>query len=292
MPSDASGNYSLPPIYLATTGLTIQAVQHNTPLTDIEAGLTARLMRSGAGAMTGPLKLVDGLEGAASLTFNSAQTTGFYKTAAGNIGISIGGVKVAEVNSGGMSRNVGELIALASSVLPAKCVLPQGQTLARSDFPDLWIVAQASIAAGEAFYNNGNGTTTFGIGDARGRVFAHIDGGAGRLPGWVMGTVGGETNHVLSAGELAPHTHSGSGQTNTESNNHNHNLTGPSGNTSTGGGGFPCAGAVTTITTGVENQAWSHSYSLTTNTGNGISGAAHNNVQPTMAVRWALYAGA
>lgn len=59
-----------------------------------------------------------------------------------------------------------------------------GQTLPRAAFPDLWTFAQAEIAAGNTLHANGNGTTTFGIPDMRGRVRAAKDNmGVRQLPG-------------------------------------------------------------------------------------------------------------
>lgn len=37
MPYDTNGNYSLPPIYIAISGTTINPAQHNTPLEDVQA---------------------------------------------------------------------------------------------------------------------------------------------------------------------------------------------------------------------------------------------------------------
>lgn len=58
MPSDGSGNYTLPAGYLAVANDPILVTEHNPPLEDIAAGLTARVMASGAKAMTGHLSLV------------------------------------------------------------------------------------------------------------------------------------------------------------------------------------------------------------------------------------------
>ena len=57
MPDDSNGVYSLPSGYLAVTGETILASQHNPPLEDIADALTARLSRSGAAPMTGDLNM-------------------------------------------------------------------------------------------------------------------------------------------------------------------------------------------------------------------------------------------
>lgn len=54
MPRNGSGVYGLPAAYLATTGTTITATQHNVPLTDIEADLNAArpVGAGGTGAST------------------------------------------------------------------------------------------------------------------------------------------------------------------------------------------------------------------------------------------------
>lgn len=57
MPTDSNGNYSLPDGYLAVTGQTILPSQHNPPLEDIAAALTARVMRNGSAPMTGNLPM-------------------------------------------------------------------------------------------------------------------------------------------------------------------------------------------------------------------------------------------
>lgn len=100
MPSDSNGNYSLPSGYLAVTGQTIQPSEHNPPLEDVAAGLTARLMRSGAGPMTGTLKLYDGSAGSPAMAFASALTTGWFKTANG-YGFGVGGVLISEITGAG-----------------------------------------------------------------------------------------------------------------------------------------------------------------------------------------------
>jgi microcystin-dependent protein len=199
LPSDSNGVYSLPSGYEAVTGETIQASQHNPPLEDLASAMSARMMRSGVSPMTGALKIVDGSSGTPSVQFSNAASTGFYKTTSG-IGVSIAGVKVAEFGAGGLvsgSRWIGELVPFTGYTAPALTVFPYGQTLSRAAYADLWAFAQSEIASGNTFYNNGNGSTTFGIGDLRGRVPVSIDnlGGpaAGRTTTTTMAsaTIGG-----------------------------------------------------------------------------------------------------
>lgn len=99
MPS-SNGVYSLPPGYLAVTGATIQASQHNPPLEDIAAALTLRLSRDGTAPMTGPLQHVDGSAAAPAAAFASAPSTGWHKSTNG-IGFDVSGVQVAEIGPSG-----------------------------------------------------------------------------------------------------------------------------------------------------------------------------------------------
>ncbi|RVG01623.1 hypothetical protein CN172_04330 [Sinorhizobium meliloti] len=54
-PVDSLGNYSLPNGYLATTGQTILASQHNPPLQDLGAALNLALWRDGRSPLSGNL---------------------------------------------------------------------------------------------------------------------------------------------------------------------------------------------------------------------------------------------
>lgn len=172
MPSDSNGVYSLPDGYLAVTGTTIQASQHNPPLEDIAAGLTARLMRSGAAPMTGVLKLIDGLVGGPALTFNSAQTTGFYKTANG-VGLAINGTLLAEwkatgLEIGGRADFVTEAQLADKAVTLRKLYKPSGpaKILGTNSNAALTITGAANNGAGLIRLSVAS-TTTFATGQKK-----------------------------------------------------------------------------------------------------------------------------
>lgn len=313
MPTDSNGNYSLPTGYLATTGATIVVSQHNPILEDIQAALTARLCANGATPVTAPLKFPDGAAAAPALTFSSSTNSGLYKSANG-IGVAIGGVKVAEFTSGGVAsgaRYLGEIFDYVLSTAPALCVFPVGQTLSRSGFPDLWALAQTEIAGGNTFFNSGNGSTTFGIGDLRGRVTAAKDnmGGsaASRLTGTSMspdgntiGATGGAQTHALTVAQHATLTSTNGSVSLTASVTSTNWIAGNSNdstaiNTPTGSGG---SGGTVAIGAGfgVNKQTSSGtatgSVSVTSTGTGGATGAAHPNTQPTMIVNKAMFAGA
>ncbi len=291
MPSDASGVYSLPAGYLATSGATIEVSQHNPVLEDIATSLTARLQRNGVGPMTGPLKAANGSVDAPAIAFASAPSTGFYKTASG-FAVAVSGVKVAEFTSGFSFRYLGELIPTSTSTVPPLTVQPYGQTLSRTTYADLWALAQVEIAGGALFYNNGDGSTTFGIGDMRGRVPAMIDGGIGRLTPTYFGTnavpvgaVGGSEGMTLTIAQMPVHTPSGT-ITNGAITSSAPGLQGIGGSSSQLFNGGGAAYNINPIFI-------SSTQAASTFTGNSIgSGAGHNNVQPTMTCNYLLYVGA
>jgi len=294
MPS-ASGVYSLPVGYLAVTGDPILASQHNPPLEDIAAALTARLSRDGSAPMTAGLRAVPGSAALPGVTFSTDTSTGVYKTTNG-VGISVAGAQVAEFTAAGMAsgvRMLGELVYWTRVTCPALFVFPAGQTLSRTTYAALWAQAQIEIAAGSTFFNNGNGSTTFGIGDMRGRVAAALDnlGGsaASRLTATyfgtaatVLGAVGGLESHTLAGTEIPAHLHPITDQS------HTHTLPLQNGIAGTVGPQGSAAGGLGNASVG-PSAAFTGIVTTNNNTG---GGGAHKNVQPTMALGVIMFAGA
>lgn len=294
MPDDSSGNYTLPSGYLAVTGQTIQPSQHNPPLEDIATALTGRLPRSGVAPMTGQLKTITGSASAPAISPNSNPAIGIYWTATG--------VAFAGTVSG--TRYIGELIPYTLLTPEPLTVLPYGQTLLRASYPQLWTKAQADIAAGNTFYNNGDGSTTFGIGDMRGRMVAGKDNMGGTpayrltsdsgVSGTILGAVGGAETHTLTAAQLAPHPHAGTTGGMNANNPHYHvyQIASPNGvNASINNSGAPAPitanAPAATVSTDID-----HGHPFTTDTGTGVSGLPHNNVPPVMVCNYLLYVGA
>jgi microcystin-dependent protein len=300
MPTDASGVYSLPDGYLAVTGTTVLASQHNPPLEDLAESMTQRMMRSGVTPMTGQMKLDDGTVLAPGITMASAPSSGWYKTADG-WGFSIGGVQVAEITAAGIrsgARYIGELIPFSGLTAQALTVFPYGQTLSRTTYAALWAFAQTEIAAGNTFYNNGNGSTTFGIGDLRGRTLATKDnlGGvaASRLTtaragvdGATMGAAGGSPDHTLTLTQLPggiTSTLSGTASVTSASSNVLQS-SGPPDNWSS------IAGA-TSFNNQTRSAITSSGPISGSATSNNTGGLAHPIAQPTIVATHLLFAGA
>jgi microcystin-dependent protein len=293
MPS-ANGVYSLSPGFLAVTGSTITVSQHNPIFEDVATALTGRLSRDGTAAMTGAIQFAPGLVGNPGAVFSTDLSTGLYKTTNG-IGVAIGGVKVSEFTAAGIASGVffpGMLLPHTCTAAPSAIwLLPFGQTVSRMTFAALWAQAQIEIAAGNTFYNNGDGSTTFGIGDVRGRIPIAWDamGGtaAGRVTtagsgvnGATLGSTGGLQNVTLVTANLPPHTPAGTIAASTSVSNGTNGLAGNSGGGFSSGGAFPSPTAIALATT-----------ASFTGSAQGGTSTPTNNMPPVVVTNCILFAG-
>jgi microcystin-dependent protein len=162
-------------------------------------------------------------------------------------------------------------------------VFPVGQAISRT------VYAAAFALVGTAF-GAGDGSTTFNLPDKRGRVSAGIDsmGGiaANQLPGYGLGSIGGEQNHTLTVAEVPALSFTGT--TGADSPDHAHAETAfmvSSGLTAATGGGPAFLGGNTAgQSTGGASARHAHPFSGSTTGG----GAAHNNIQPTIACNYII----
>lgn len=124
----------------------------------------------------------------------------------------------------------------------------------------------------------GNGTTTFGTPDLRGRVPLAYDGTGTRITvvgcninGQLLGSAADAASVVLLTTQIPPHVHPNV----LNDLGHTHNMVSPTANTFTGGGAFPCGGPIANTVTGSNNTVV---MSITNAAAGG--GAHHTNVQP------------
>lgn len=118
-----------------------------------------------------------------------------------------GGFQLA--NSSGAIPS-GTVMQTAAASAPAGWLLAQGQAVSRTTYATLFSAIGTTFGAGD-------GSTTFNVPDGRGRFLAGFDPGnatgrlnaavAGSVNGGILGAVGGEQYHYLSAAELAVHSH-------------------------------------------------------------------------------------
>jgi microcystin-dependent protein len=164
----------------------------------------------------------------------------------------------------------GSVTSFAGSAAPTGWLLCDGANVSRSTFATLF-------AAIGTTYGVGDGSTTFGLPNLRGRVPVGFN--ASETEFDALGKTGGAKTHTLTTAELPvhqhgmAHTHNVSTQ-GTTSTTHSHEGTA----VSQSGTGFSAAGSYAT------------GGASTANTGNTGSGTAHNNLSPYIALNFIIKA--
>lgn len=299
--------YTLPEAaFVPNTVISSTAV--NDDFSDIAGALTDSLARNGAGGMTAVLPLAN-----AGFSYLSDPNTGMSRSAADTQVITCGGANIitasptivavaGTMDAASVTQNgspltmIGEIRLWSGTAAPAGWLLCNGSTKARATYPLLWNFAAVEIALANLLFTNGNGSTTFTIPDLRGRVPAHVDGGAGRLNtvtmtpnGNTLGATGGAQTAALTQANLP----SGITLATTVTGTHTHTLSGlgvvavQNGTGASQGNLLTTSGGVSTpLTTGNNNSA------ITASTALGGSGADVNTTQPTILLNYIIYAGA
>lgn len=155
----------------------------------------------------------------------------------------------------------GSVISYAGSSAPSGWLLCYGQTVNRTTYAALFAAIGTTHGAGD-------GSTTFGIPDLRGRAIAGKDDMGGvaasritsagvSIDGTTLGAAGGAQTHTLITAEMPAHTH-----------------------TQTGSGTVPCAYVGSADQSPLANSS--------SNTGSTGGGGAHNNVQPTIILNYII----
>lgn len=300
MPRNGSGVYTLPQAPFVA-GTTISSAAVNSDFSDLAAAMTGSLPRDGQAGMSGQFKAADGSSIAPSITFASDTSTGFFKAAAGEIGVDISGTEIGFFDSTGWQGPsplipiipVGSILDYGGASAPAKWVLAFGQALSRTTYALLFAVYSTT-------YGSGDGSTTFNIPDLRGSVTAGADnmGGsaASRLTTaffgsdpTILGDRGGAQSKALTAGNVPAITSTGS---NSITVNAGADLAATAGSVITSGGATGVANAAPAST----NNSWFNISSLSgTNsisvTSTGTSGTAFGIIQPSLIVNKIIFAG-
>lgn len=202
----SGGSYTLPePPFVPNT--VISSAVMNANLSDIADALTASLARNGQGGMTAVLPLVG-----AGFNYTVDPDTGVRRSAANTQQIYGGGNTIATIGPTAanfvvpLQQSGSRIIPIGLGPLPWSgltapplWVLAYGQTLLRASYPDLWAFAQTEISGGNTLYNNGDGSTTFGIADLRGRNIIGRDNMGGTAANRVTAAYFGTSADVLGA---------------------------------------------------------------------------------------------
>jgi len=161
-----------------------------------------------------------------------------------------------------MTRMIGMIVPIATSTLPANVMLCDGSTLARVDYPELYLALDDAFIVDEDYLK---------LPDLRGRSVIGAGTGSG-LTLREVGDVGGEESHQLTAGEIPSHAHTDAGHIHAT---HTH-LSG----LALAPGELPVA---LPAIAGLEST--SSGNAAIQNAGND---SAHNNMAPFLVVKWGI----
>jgi microcystin-dependent protein len=296
MPRNGSGTMSIPNSFTANTVISSADMNENNQ--DIATELTASLPINGVKAMTAPLPLASGTAALPSLTFSADTDTGIYRVGADQLGIAVAGTLVNTVASTGISgfgaTPIGGLMPYAGLTAPSGWILCYGQDISRTTYAALFAIVSTT-------YGTGDGSTTFGLPDLRGRVIAGQDdmggssanrltGVTGSLNGDTLGAAGGTETHTLTTAQLASHTHTGTtgNESTTETHSYLQTIANTT-NTTAAGVGVDVVSSLTTTGATTGSQSLNHTHSFTTAAAG--SGTAHNNLPPGIVCNYIIFAG-
>lgn len=116
MPRNSAGTYSLPAGNPVVAGTTIDASWANDTMNDLANEITNSLSRTGAGGMLAPFRVADGSVSAPGLGFTNETNSGLYRSGAGELWFTIGGVAVAQITANGLLLPSGKRITLPTPV--------------------------------------------------------------------------------------------------------------------------------------------------------------------------------
>jgi len=284
-------------------GTTISSAAMNSDLSDIANALTNSVAADGQTPLTGGIKFGNGSIGSPSISFTADPTTGVYFPGSKQWGVSVSGTAAFTVNTnnagtgqngsivsqlnGAVLAPVGIVQDFAGSAAPAGWFLCYGQAISRTGYPELFQVIGTT-------FGTGDGSTTFNLPDARGRVTAGVDnmGGtpANHLSSAALGNTGGVDNAAVPILQAnLPNVNLSTSSIVVNDPTHFHSITGSN---QLGGTGGPTGTTVNAAgaATGNTNAAGT-GISLSGSVPLGGSGTPISTLQPTIIFNKIIFAG-
>lgn len=160
----------------------------------------------------------------------------------------------------------------------------QGQLISRTTYAALWAFAQAEgLVVGGNLFTSGDGSTTFGLPDARGRVFLGV--GTLGADSYNLGSTGGAAFRTLTTTNMPSHSHplTGGGGTAYSVGNHGGHNSGSAPFPPGSGGGATAANGQT------GNGAHGHDVQTEVYSTAVGGGGAFDNRPAFLAINWAIW---
>jgi microcystin-dependent protein len=177
---------------------------------------------------------------------------------------------------------------------PADTLIMQGQVVSRATYPVLWKWVQDNSLLAVGLFGPGDGSSTFGLPDFRGKVLRHID-----ATGTAVGAQIGADSVALTTANLPGHTHT---VTLSSDGQHQHDFLtaqgGDHGGHVVGTAVITANGADHTIPTAYANSgthnhsgttAYNSNHSHTASAASTGSGTAMDNRQASVGVQWLIW---
>jgi hypothetical protein len=149
-----------------SSGTTISSSQVNANFTDVAAEITGSLPTNGEKAMSGQMKAASGTVAAPGITFGSDLDCGFYRIGADNVGFAIGGTKILDISSTGVS--VTGQVTTTNGPIPSGTKMlfyadsaPTGWTIFTTSINDKALRVVSGSGAGGGTGGATGGTTAF-----------------------------------------------------------------------------------------------------------------------------------
>jgi microcystin-dependent protein len=226
-------------------------------------------------------KIADDAVGSAQIAADAVTQAKIADDAVGSAQIADNAVGTAQIADSAVTAaklssdaafSAGMLMPYAGTSAPTGWLLAYGQAVSRTTYADLFTAISTT-------YGSGDGSTTFNLPDLRGRTIAGQDdmGGSsanrltnqsGGLNGDTLGASGGAETHTLTTSQMPSHSH-------TLGSNAKISTT------------FDTSGGNTAIRRDTLSGSGLDSY-ISGSTEAAGSGAAHNNVQPTIILNYII----